>query len=162
MCGSGWTGPGWNWRPVFRPNCTGSTGSARSGCSGSWRATISGPGIRRWPSASPPASRDPPMIRVASFPYAAGTNPYLALYYRALEPHGIRVTLDARLEDRFVMARQGEFDVLHLHWTHEALWRRPGGLLSRFRGLAGAVRFLRLLRRLGKPLVWTVHDLEPL
>lgn len=103
------------------------------------------------------------MTRICSYPaHGGGTNRYIDLYYRALEPHGFTVSRPLTYNDQFLRDHGGEFDLIHIQWLHERLWRRYGwGPLARGRDLVGFYKFLRLARRLGKKIVWTVHDLEP-
>src|SRR5438874_58864 len=101
-------------------------------------------------------------IRICPYPAAEGSNRYLELYYRALEPYGFTLARPLEYTDRFLREHAAEFDLVHVQWRHEEMWRARGrGLLGRLRGLAGLWRFLRLAHRLGKGVVWTVHDLEP-
>lgn len=102
------------------------------------------------------------MIRIATYPRLDGSNRYFDLYYGALRAHGFELATTAVFNDDFLRQRGDEFDVLHVHWGHEDMWRCRGrGALNRARGLVGFWRYLRLAHRLGKKIVWTVHDLEP-
>lgn len=98
------------------------------------------------------------MTRICPYPAAADANRYLDLYYRALEPHGFTLARPLVYSDRFLRDHADEFDLIHVQWLHENLWRGPAGPV---RGLVGLWKFLRLARKLGKRVVWTVHDLEP-
>jgi glycosyltransferase involved in cell wall biosynthesis len=99
-------------------------------------------------------------VIVGSWP-PSPLNAYLRLYTGALRPHGI-VTREIAVNDAALCsAVEGGLDVLHLHWSVEYIWRNRGGLGGRARGLVGFVRFLRLARRLGVKVVWTVHELHP-
>lgn len=101
------------------------------------------------------------MIRVVTYPDPSDPNPYFARYYGALAPHGFELVGTAAFSDDFLRDRGHEFDVLHVHWAHENVWRVRGpGRLARLRGVAGLWRFLQLARRTGKTVVWTAHDLE--
>ena len=42
------------------------------------------------------------MTRICPYPAVAGNNPYLALYYRALEPHGFALAPALEYSDRFL------------------------------------------------------------
>lgn len=102
------------------------------------------------------------MTRICHYPAGGGSNHYLDLYYRALAPHGFALARPLEFRDQFLRDHAGEFDLIHIQWLHEYLWRFGGrGALGRLKGLAGMVKFLRLARRLDKPIVWTAHDLEP-
>lgn len=103
------------------------------------------------------------MTRICPYPaHGGGSNRYLDLYYRALEPHGFALSCPLTYNDQFLRDHADEFDIIHIQWLHERLWRRYGwGPLARGRDLVGLWKFLRLAHRLGKKVVWTVHDLEP-
>ena len=102
------------------------------------------------------------MTRICPYPAQSGANRYLDLYYRALEPHGFTLARPMVYRDQFLRDHAGEFDIVHIQWLHERLWRRGGwGPFARTRDLIGFWRFLRTAKRLGKRVVWTVHDLEP-
>ncbi|MBN9523941.1 glycosyltransferase family 4 protein [bacterium] len=101
------------------------------------------------------------MIRIVTYPDPADPNPYFGRYYGALAAHGFELVGTASFGDDFLRGRGHEFDVLHVHWAHENIWRVRGpGRLARLRGVVGLWRFLRLARRMGKTVVWTAHDLE--
>src|SRR5262245_9381199 len=113
---------------------------------------------------SPPRTDDGPesrIIRVACWP-ASGSHDYLTSLYRALRPHGVEVSVDgAPFENRFLEARRGAFDVIHLHWPEHLWGGHDKGRLAKARGLIGFWRYLQMVRRLRIPLVWTAHDLSP-
>lgn len=102
-----------------------------------------------------------PPVRVACWPSTVG-QPYLESLYQALEPYGIRVSVDGlAFENAFLDRRRHEFDVVHLHWT-EYLWGAGSkGRAGRARDILGVWRFVRHAKRLGVPVLWTVHNLQP-
>jgi glycosyltransferase involved in cell wall biosynthesis len=101
------------------------------------------------------------VIRVVSYPDDA-RNPYFALFYRALERYGVTVAYTNTIDDRMLKQPGNSFDVLHLHWGLEYIWRwRNRGRLSEIIGLLGWAKFLRLARRKGVRIVWTAHELAP-
>ena len=101
------------------------------------------------------------MTRVVTYPDPADPNPYFGRYYGALAAHGFELVGTASFGDDFLRDRGHTFDILHVHWAHENVWRVRGpGRLARLRGVIGLWRFLRLARRMGKTVVWTAHDLE--
>jgi glycosyltransferase involved in cell wall biosynthesis len=103
------------------------------------------------------------VTRIAIYPWLHKFNQYQPLFYRALEHYGYTLSLELKLDNGFLEARGAEFDVMHIHWSHEQLWRcRRPGLVGRAHGLVGMWRYFRLARRLGKTIVWTVHDLDHL
>jgi glycosyltransferase involved in cell wall biosynthesis len=100
------------------------------------------------------------MIRIASIP-SRDDNRYLELFYRALGPHGVELVHDFRLDKGSLLKNRGAVDVIHVQWCPEQLWRWGGmGFWKQLRGVAGLWRDLRLARRLGIRVVWTVHDIE--
>ena len=101
-------------------------------------------------------------IRIASWPFA-GTNHYIELFYRALEPYGVRLIRGLRIEDAFLRDHAGEFDAIHIQWIPEDMWRGRGiGVAGRLYGVAGLWRYLALAKSLGLRILWTVHDIEHL
>ncbi len=100
-------------------------------------------------------------LRVLSMPDYRRDNPYQRLLADALAGQGVE-SVGGRPGRRqpfpilLAWLRAGRPGVLHLHWTHEYLKGRDGPTrLNRLRLLGQ----LRLLRRLGVRLVWTMHNL---
>jgi glycosyltransferase involved in cell wall biosynthesis len=99
-------------------------------------------------------------IRVASIPYR-DENRYLELFYRALVPHGVEMVPGFWLDRASLLKHAASLDVVHIQWCPEMLWAWGGrSARHRMHGLVGLWRDLRLARRLGVRLVWTVHDIE--
>ena len=91
----------------------------------------------------------------------AQSNPYTDLLAAAIRAQGIEVVAGEGPR-RFPVAplvlawlRAGRPDVLHLHWTHRYLRRQMG---IRSIGRRRTVLELKLLRRWGVRVVWTVHN----
>ena len=90
------------------------------------------------------------------FPCRAGThdNPYLAILTAALAQEGVRCRplLWPRMPD-----------ALHVHWLEAPLWGRIATHLPLLAELRVGVIWLlaRLLRGLGRPVIWTAHNLAP-
>jgi glycosyltransferase involved in cell wall biosynthesis len=87
-------------------------------------------------------------------------NPYLRLFYQALEPAGVSVAEPLQVNDEWLRERATEVDAIHIHWP-ETIWRPTpdaGGTLKR---IAGLHSFLRLAGRLGIKRLWTVHNIVP-
>ena len=100
-------------------------------------------------------------VRVASWPHWYGPNPYLALLYRALEPHGVEHVRDVPLDPGAFAGPDGAADVLHLHWAYP-LWRESARRgTSRSRRIRDALERLERIRAHGVALVWTVHNVVP-
>lgn len=91
----------------------------------------------------------------------AQSNPYAGLLADALRAQGIEVTLGKGpmrvpvLPLTLAWLRAGRPDVLHLHWTHRYL-RSQFGIRSF--GRRRTTLELRLLRRLGVRIAWTIHN----
>lgn len=100
-------------------------------------------------------------LRVLSLPDYSGNNPYQRLLAAGLAGEGVR-SIRGRPGRRQpfpilrAWLRGGRPPVLHLHWTHEYLKGSTGPTrIDRWRFLAQ----LRLLKRLGVRIVWTMHNL---
>lgn len=100
-------------------------------------------------------------MRVLSMPDYSRDNPYQRLLAAGLAGEGVR-SVGGRPGRRqpfpvlVAWLRAGRPRVLHLHWTHEYLKGAAGPTrLNRWRFLGQ----LRLLRRLGVRIVWTMHNL---
>jgi beta-1,4-mannosyltransferase len=103
------------------------------------------------------------IVRVASYPAQAnkGENPYICLYQNAIEKFGIITVSDFQPTRNWVRANLEMFDVVHLHWGIEWLWRYRGRWpWQQFHGILGLARLLQMLRRHGKKLIWTIHNLH--
>ncbi len=94
-------------------------------------------------------------------------NPYFTLCHAALAKRGVSVSDDLDISLRWLKAREGRVDAVHLHWP-ERFWRRRFAGKSRLQRAASAVdhllqltRFVRGARRRGVLSMWTVHNLEP-
>lgn len=97
---------------------------------------------------------------MASAPASSGANPYIDLFYAAVKPLGIRLVGACHINDLWLRENASRLDAIHLHWPEDN-WRyarnRFGGAL---RGIIGFWKFLRLTRRFGISIIWTVHNLE--
>jgi beta-1,4-mannosyltransferase len=100
------------------------------------------------------------MIRVLSFP-DKHRNPYFRLFYDALAPYGVSVTYTNRISDMLGWRGEPPFDVLHLHWSIEKLWRNGRTRTERWACAWRWWRFLRAIRRAGIRIVWTAHEVFP-
>jgi glycosyltransferase involved in cell wall biosynthesis len=96
---------------------------------------------------------------------SAGRNPYLDLFYGALETLGVPRGPAARLRVLWLLAHRRDVRYLHVHWP-QPLYRFERGparirpLLSYVKLALLAVR-LRTARALGYRVVWTVHQVYP-
>jgi beta-1,4-mannosyltransferase len=118
-------------------------------------------------STAEPAQRP---FRISAFPPGVTRqgNPYFMLCHAALAKRGISVSDDLEIDLRWLEARAGSIDAVHLHWPERFWGRGPFGRLSRVRRgvlacerLLLLVRFVRAARRFGMSCLWTVHNMEP-
>lgn len=123
-------------------------------------------------------------IRLASLPGIPDkpwSIPYIALFYNALEPHGISLICELVPTVEWLGQQHGEIDAIHFHWP-EKIWNREfGSGFQRFQRIPGYFRWRRVTRFLrsilglrdlrnvmnyirskGLRVVWTIHELEPL
>jgi glycosyltransferase involved in cell wall biosynthesis len=100
------------------------------------------------------------MTRVLSFPNVH-RNPYFRLFYDALAPYGVAVTYASGMTDMRIDGGQPSFDVLHLHWSIERLWRTGRTRAERIRCALRWWAFLRSIRKAGIRIVWTAHEVFP-
>lgn len=99
-------------------------------------------------------------VTVASWP-APNENQYLTLYAAALARHGVTAGPPCVFADDWLREHAGTVDAVHIQWAPEQIWRCRGrSAAARLRGLVGLWRYLRLARRLGIKVVWTLHDVE--
>jgi glycosyltransferase involved in cell wall biosynthesis len=99
-------------------------------------------------------------IRVASIP-SRDENRYLELFYGALAPHGVELVDGFWLDKPSLLTKRAAVDLIHIQWCPELLWTWGGkSFWKKLRGVMGLWRDLRLARRQGFRIVWTVHDIE--
>jgi glycosyltransferase involved in cell wall biosynthesis len=89
-------------------------------------------------------------------------NPYQALLYEAMGPHGFTVG-DGDLRLRWLFRRRRRAQILHFHWPQSWYVHRsqPGGPLSAMKLALFGVQ-LAGARMLGYKIAWTVHEVYPL
>jgi glycosyltransferase involved in cell wall biosynthesis len=86
-------------------------------------------------------------------------NPYQRLFYNALEKYGYVWNTHAR-QGNWRLPAVCDGDVLHIHWGIQDICHGP----TRFTSLRMVLRLaldLLQLRRRGKKIVWTCHNLKP-
>lgn len=85
-------------------------------------------------------------------------NPYLDLFYGALEAYGVQRAGSFLLSPRWLAAKRHEIHAIHLHWP-EWLWdgrhERSGWALLKLHMV------LVMAGVLGIKRIWTVHNLDP-
>ncbi|MGL6097743.1 MAG: glycosyltransferase, partial [Fimbriiglobus sp.] len=107
-----------------------------------------------------------PMTKFLFWPPTAITwnNPYLRLFHAAMARHGVDYAAGFRPRADFVRENAGTFSGIHIHWP-ESMWR-TGGRWAVVRQARQVVRLarladsLRVARRTGYRVVWTVHNSE--
>lgn len=96
-------------------------------------------------------------FRISSFP-AKSDNPYLGLFYGALERYGVERAEGFLLSPRWLLTQRKRVDAIHFHWP-EWLWdgrREPSArALLKLQGVLIAAGAMGIKR------VWTVHNLDP-
>lgn len=101
------------------------------------------------------------MLRIAHWPPTDGGNPYLRLYTKALQAHDVVPVFDLRINDSSLIRLAPSLHAIHFHQYTEGIWRTRGrSLFQHSRGLFGFWKYLRLAKKLGLKLIWTVHDIE--
>lgn len=104
-------------------------------------------------------------LRVAVFPQPAHfNNPYQPLLHAALEREGATILPGREPGPLWAWRAGGGVDVAHLHWIEPIVRPYPP-----HRGAAAVAAFraarleaaLRMLRRVGARIVWTVHNIRP-
>lgn len=105
-------------------------------------------------SASVSSREEAFRLRLRCFP--GGWHPYQALFARSMATRGIEVAPGGEMSDRLLVEQGRAIDAIHFHWL-EHLWQ-AASLPRRLRLIAGLDRYCRLAKRLGKRIVWTVHN----
>lgn len=123
--------------------------------------------------------RDVVPVRIVSSEPLSHPNPYVRLFYGALEHEGFDWVGTFVPSRRWLCEHAGEFDALHVHWLEWMMRAEPdcfrrllsirGGwrIVRRMRPLfpwlqlAALARFLAEARARRKCIVWTCHNVEP-
>jgi beta-1,4-mannosyltransferase len=127
-------------------------------------------------------------LRISSSEAIDLDNPYLRLFYRALERYGVTATGPFDACPSWLRAHDTEFDALHVHWPEFIMWRKISWecKIDGFRGswrlrrllesrrlrrllrsfapwgnISPYRRFLREAKDRGKWIIWTCHNLRP-
>ena len=118
-------------------------------------------------------------FRIVSSEALGGENPYIRLFYEALDPWGVRASGPFEATTAWLERHQGDCDGLHFHWpewvvernttwarriyTARGGWRLRGPLrfVSKLQKLHQLRRFLRQAKSRGKRIIWTCHNLQP-
>jgi glycosyltransferase involved in cell wall biosynthesis len=116
-------------------------------------------------------ARVPDRIRVARLPATSDGNPYQRVLYERLRRHGVDLVDDARPALSWLLRNRRRFDVLHVHWRLDRLFRLADDGLGGERWserahpvpvaalrLLRLAAMLRLARALGIRVAWTVHE----
>ena len=125
-------------------------------------------------------------LRIRSLPARGGGNPYVGLFYDALERHDVQLVGSLRFDLAWFADHLDTFDAVHLHWPEYILARFAPPWLERIRGskIRGSwalskhlervfrmqiqsakvtwfASVLEFLKRHDKKIIWTWHNLEP-
>lgn len=121
---------------------------------------VGDPGFRG-PASPPRLVETMSATHIVAFPLVP-QNPYQALLYEALGPHGFTVG-DGDLRLRWLVRHRRRARVLHFHWPQSWYVHRsqPGGPLTWMKLALFAVQ-LAGARLLGYRIAWTVHEVFPL
>jgi glycosyltransferase involved in cell wall biosynthesis len=100
------------------------------------------------------------MIELQFYPEYIGDNPYIELFYKALEPYGVRARDNLLIGSRYLHEQAACLDIVHIQWCPERIWRgdRPARL-GDLRNVARLWKYLHRAKGFGLRVVWTVHDL---
>jgi beta-1,4-mannosyltransferase len=106
-----------------------------------------------------PPPEDMEKLRVVPFPAKLKWNPYIDLLYGNLEKQGVEIIRHGNFSFQWLLQNRKQNFILHLHWLDQliGLDRATSSRLAR----SNARRYTFLLkwaRRLGYPIVWTVHN----
>ncbi|MEM8598298.1 MAG: glycosyltransferase family 4 protein [Bacteroidota bacterium] len=94
-------------------------------------------------------------LRLFSYP-GTSRNPYLQLFYEALEPYGVEHDAGFVFSPRWVLSTLGPGDVLHFHWP-EMLW---SGNKPKRKNILKLWLMLKAARLRGVKVIWTVHNFD--
>ncbi len=88
---------------------------------------------------------------------ATNWHAYQKAMAQALEKNGFEVKIGHEFTDKALMASKES--VIHFHWI-ERFWE-GGTLFQQLKSIIGMLRFMKRAKRLGKVIVWTVHNHKP-
>ena len=94
-------------------------------------------------------------MRFEYFPRST-ENRYQETFAEAMGRRGIFMQPAERIEDQLLISRADQLDGIHFHWVEALIGH--GSAMQRARAILGLRRYLRTLKRLGKKLLWTVHN----
>jgi beta-1,4-mannosyltransferase len=99
------------------------------------------------------------MIELQFYPEYIGDNEYIELFYKALEPYGVCARDGLIIWDKILREQAPQLDIIQIQWCPERIWRGDNPpRLRHLRYVARLWKYLRLAKRLGLRVVWTVHD----
>jgi len=94
-------------------------------------------------------------MRIEYFPRST-ENRYQETFADAMARRGISMQPAERIEDQLLISRADQIDGIHFHWIEALIGH--GSAMQRARAIIGLRRYIRTLKRLGKILMWTVHN----
>jgi len=98
-------------------------------------------------------------IRISAFPNPFPGNPYLTIFYSALEKHGVEYVRSDYFGQEWLRQNRGAIDIIHFHWVG-TFYEDAKGRIS-FRRLMAFLLKISFARLLGYRVVWTMHNLYP-
>lgn len=98
-------------------------------------------------------------LRISSFPNPFAGNPYLTVFYAALERKGVEYVRSGHFGQEWLRANRGQIDVIHFHWVG-VYYEDSHGKVS-FGRLFAFLMKIWFARALGYQVVWTMHNLYP-
>jgi glycosyltransferase involved in cell wall biosynthesis len=106
------------------------------------------------------------MIELQFHPEYGWENEYIELFYKALEPYGLRARDRLIIRDKILREQAPQLDIIQIQWCPERLWRGGSHRLQhlhvdrilKYLRVARLWKDLRLAKRLGLRVIWTVHD----
>ena len=103
------------------------------------------------------------MTTLATWPWGKTANPYLKLFHNALEKNGYLTFKGLQINDNYLRSNAHRFRAIHFQWGVESIWRCGRfSCLAQLRAIFGFWRFLRLAKKIGLRLIWSVHELQPI
>lgn len=125
-------------------------------------------------------------MKILSLPGRGNGNPYIDLFYDALVPYGVECVGQLKFDHECLIGNLDYFDAIHLHWP-ENIWRnytlsflgkiahsdirgtwRLSKILEKIfdnqirrQSLKWFESNLNFLKRNGKKIIWTWHNVEP-
>jgi beta-1,4-mannosyltransferase len=92
-------------------------------------------------------------------PLAESINPALHMFYKALDPYGVRILNNAGFSIKYFSENRDKIDAVHIHWLFNFI--KKGNLWVELKGLARFIIILIHLKMSRIKIVHTVHNFPP-